>query len=304
MCMSNDQIQRHAYLIAAHNKPAQLMTLLALLDDGRNDIYIHIDKKATGFSEDALRASAPNSGVFFTERRDARWGSAVFIDVMVSLLALASGQTHAYYHMLSGVDLPLKSQREIHDFFDAVAGREFVSFDREPADPDVITKRIGFRHWTRPADPFLSKFDRKLAPLSIGLQKSLGLNRLKKTDVVFQKGGVWFSITHEFALYVLDQIPVFRPYFKNTFCADEIWLQTIMNQSPFMERRAFMGFGDELSATMRYVDWSGGGASPRTLTIDDYDTLIGSGMLFARKFDEAADAEIIRRISAKVRMGD
>jgi len=298
--MEQTNAGRHAYLIAAHNKPAQLITLLTLLNDACNDIYLHLDAKATCFSEDALRAAAPKSRMFFVERRDARWGSEVFIDVIVSLLARAASEEHVFYHMLSGVDLPLKPQREIHAYFDAHAGEEFVSFERETAKPEVIAGRIGLWHWTRPVNPFVLKFHRRLTPLSGRLQQLFGVNRVKKSGVTFQKGGVWFSITHAFARYALEQMPKYRVFYKHSSCADEIWLQTALYNSPFMQKRAFMGFDDELAATMRYVDWTGGGASPRTLTSADFDMLMESGLLFARKFDEAVDADVIRRIAAHV----
>lgn len=38
-------MSRHAYLIMAHNEPDILNKLLLLLDDERNDIFIHYDKK-------------------------------------------------------------------------------------------------------------------------------------------------------------------------------------------------------------------------------------------------------------------
>lgn len=37
---------KHAYLISVHQKPMQLKKLVQVLDDERNDIYVHIDKKA------------------------------------------------------------------------------------------------------------------------------------------------------------------------------------------------------------------------------------------------------------------
>ena len=288
---------KHAYLITAHNKKAQLLTLLRLLDDPKNDLYLHIDKKAQGFDEAELAAAAPSCRVQFVSRQDARWGSEVFIDVIVSLIALASRQEHAFYHLLSGVDLPLKTQREIHAFFDAHAGQEFVSFERETAKPAVIEGRIAHWHWTNPVHPFLKKLDRRLAPVFGSLQSLLKINRIKHAPVVFQKGGVWFSITHALACYVVETMPRYRAYYRASSCADEIWLQTLVANSPFMERRAFMGWDDELAATMRFVDWSGGGASPRTLTSADFDMLMESGMLFARKFDADKDANIIQRIS-------
>lgn len=36
---------RHAYLIIAHNEFEVLKLLIECLDDSRNDIYIHFDKK-------------------------------------------------------------------------------------------------------------------------------------------------------------------------------------------------------------------------------------------------------------------
>jgi len=292
---------RHAYLITAHSKKAQLINLIQLLDDPENDLYLHIDQKAQGFSEEELRAAAPHSRVAFVPRLDARWGSETFIDAIVSLVCLASEEEHAFYHLLSGVDLPLKTQKQIRAYFDAHAGEEFVSFERETAKPYVVEGRIGRWHGRQPVSALLKKFNRRLAPLSVLIQQKLGVNRIKNAPVVFQKGGVWFSITHALARYVVEQMPRYRIYYRHSSCADEIWLQTLVANSPFMERRAYMGWDDEMAATMRYVDWTGGGASPRTLTSADYEMLLNSGMLFARKFDDQADADVIRRISEYIR---
>lgn len=291
---------RHAFLITAHNKKAQLLNLLSLLNNPLHDIYIHIDQKAKGFTEQELRDAAPDSKVSFVPRRDARWGSEVFIDVIVSLVCLASETEHAFYHLLSGVDLPLRPLCEIRAYFEAHAGQEFISFERETAKPDVIEGRIGRWHWRQPVHPFLKKLHRRIAPFSTRLQKQLGINRIRNAPVVFQKGGVWFSITHDLARYIAEQMPEYRAYYRHSSCADELWLQTLVANSPFMQKRAFPGFDDELLATMRYVDWNQGGASPRTLTSADYDMLMQSGMLFARKFDESVDADIIKKISKAV----
>ena len=37
---------KHAYCIMAHGNWEQLQMLIDVLDDERNDIYLHIDKKA------------------------------------------------------------------------------------------------------------------------------------------------------------------------------------------------------------------------------------------------------------------
>lgn len=297
-----EQQKRHAFLITAHNKKEMLLNLLALLDDPEHDIYIHIDKKAREISETELTKAAPHSRVSFVPRLDARWGSEVFIDAIVSLIELASREEHAFYHLLSGVDLPLKPMREIRAYFEAHAGEEFVAFERETAAPQVIEGRIARWKLRQPVNPLLKKIYRKAAPLFEAMQKALGVNRIKDVPVVFHKGAVWFSITHALARYVVGAMPRYRAYYRRSSCADEIWLQTLVADSPFIERRAFMGWDDEFAATMRYIDWPDNAMSPRTLTSADYDKLMQSGMLFARKFDDAVDAEVIRRISRSVRM--
>lgn len=65
---------KHAYLIMAHDKPRQLEILLSLLDDPRNDIYLHLDSRLaidlSAFSEQVC-----HSNLFFVERDAVRWGA-------------------------------------------------------------------------------------------------------------------------------------------------------------------------------------------------------------------------------------
>jgi len=292
--------ERHAYLIAAHDKPEQLCLLLRLLDDEQNDLYLHIDRKAGDISEAMLCAQVKCAKMTFVPRLDARWGSEVFVDAIVSLLEAAAQTEHAYYHLLSGVDLPLKPQREIRTFFQEHAGKEFVAFDRETVDSNMLRERIGLYHARQPAKPFWRRVFRRGSSAWLRLQRMLKVDRLKKCDIVFQKGAVWFSITHAFACYALEHMPEYRKYYRRSVCADELWLQTILVNSPFMENRYFMGWDDEPAATMRYIDWPDGARSPRTLTMRDYDALTASGMLFARKFDASADKEVIDRLARRL----
>lgn len=47
-------MHKHAYLILAHEDTLELRRLLALIDDERHDIYIHIDKKSRAIREEDL----------------------------------------------------------------------------------------------------------------------------------------------------------------------------------------------------------------------------------------------------------
>ena len=298
--MSNST-PRHAYLIAAHDQPELLKTLLGLLDDEANDLYLHIDKKADFIRESDLCSLVGRARITFVPRQNAVWGSETFIDVVVSLLQEAVKAEHLYYHLLSGADLPLKPQREIQAFFAARAGEEFVDFDSETADDAMLRTRLG-RYNLPPACNALRGDARKLLMrVWSGAQKLLGIRRTAYRAKTFQKGAVWFSITHACALYALEHAPEYRKYYRLSTCADEIWLQSVLARSPFMEQRHYSSFGDETAATMRYVDWTDGGSSPRTLTMDDYAAMRASGALFARKFDYARFPDVVNRVAEDAR---
>ena len=58
---------RHAYLIMAHGDFKLLKKLLVLLDDMRNDIYIHVDRKVKNFIVDEYRELVKEQGIRFMQ---------------------------------------------------------------------------------------------------------------------------------------------------------------------------------------------------------------------------------------------
>src|SRR5664280_2591372 len=115
-------MSRHAYLILAHHQAPLLGKLLRLLDDDRNDVFVHVDAKAKGFVEADLRTIVTNSRLHFTKRTRVMWGSYSMINAELLLLRSAVPNNYAYYHLLSGSDLPLRTQKSIHDFFEEHQG--------------------------------------------------------------------------------------------------------------------------------------------------------------------------------------
>jgi len=121
---------KHAYLIMAHGEPYILERLLKSIDDERNDIFLHADRKWHNFDAGKIQSFVKKSRLFFTPRLDIRWGAFSQIECELSLLKMATGNgKYAYYHLLSGVDMPLARQDKIHQFFEENSGKEFVAFD-------------------------------------------------------------------------------------------------------------------------------------------------------------------------------
>ena len=57
----------------------------------------------------------------------------------------------------------------------------------------------------------------------------------------------------------------------------------------------------EYDSNVRLIDWDrGNGRNPYTWRISDYEEIMRSDRLFARKFDEQIDNDIIERIAESV----
>ena len=66
---------------------------------------------------------------------------------------------------------------------------------------------------------------------------------------------------------------------------DEFLIPTIVMNSPFRD--------SIINDNFYYIDWSRGGSNPKTLTAEDFDKLMSSDKLMARKFDTQTDAKIL-----------
>lgn len=129
-------MQKHAYMIIAHNEFDLLEILVRLLDDPRNDIYVHIDAKVKDFDFKSFQALTQYSRLRFTPRRiSATWGDFSLVNTELLLLQTAvagedPAQPYAYYHLISGVDLPIKSNDEIHAFLTKMKVRNLCTFPK------------------------------------------------------------------------------------------------------------------------------------------------------------------------------
>lgn len=286
---------KHAYLILAHNNFQILEKLIRLLDDPRNDIYIHMNKRAKSFNPDLFVKVPKKSRLIFIERRKVDWGAYSQIKAELALIKAAVQTGYDYYHYISGVDLPLKSQDYIHEFFDCYQGREFVHFDRKE-NFTRYADRIKYYHFLqrRPATKIGRIAFRLFHDMTIGVQKLLGINRLKKQETEFWLGADWFSITDSLARYILSQEAFIDKTFRYTRIGDEIFIQTIVYNSKFREKLYNQNFDNNYMACLRKIDWRRG--KPYVWKAKNFDELMNSGFLFARKFEYGHDYEIVDQI--------
>lgn len=141
------KLLRHAYLIMAHNNFEILEKQVLLLDSPNADFYIHVDKKAGAFPAEALAALPQHSKIVFTDRTDVHWGGYSQIACELLLLKAAFPGEYDYYHLLSGVDMPIKPRKQIEGFFQMHSGKEFLCFREKPSEHLNLYSRYMGHHF-------------------------------------------------------------------------------------------------------------------------------------------------------------
>lgn len=294
---------RHAYLIMAHGDLPMLEALVSCLDDERNDLYIHIDNKWQGFSPRGLRCHRAGL-VVLPQRLDVRWGHTSLMEAELLLMQAAyqSGHPYSYYHIRSGVDLPLVSQDELHEFFARHQGHEFVpmwEFDSAMNDAAYKAERYHLwtryerNHWPRWCDLLVARLRR----YSSNALSSLLPQR--NTDIRLVKGANWVSITHALVGAIVERREELRRRYRLTRNCDEIFVATFVANSPFAS--AVYRHSDGTSYDPTYVEWTPHTPSPDTLTMASLERMLSSGALFARKFSSAVDMDVVRALQAHLK---
>ncbi|WBA44168.1 beta-1,6-N-acetylglucosaminyltransferase [Hymenobacter canadensis] len=283
---------RIAHLILVHQGPAQLARLLQRLAHPQATCFVHLDAKAD-FADFAHLAGQP--GVMFTRARlSVRWGGYSLTEAALAGLAemLAHpGPAFTYFNVLSGQDYPLRPAADIHRFFEQHPGISFMEYDA-PDSPWWQANR------SRAEQYHLTEYS---FPGRYGVQRLLNavLPRrrfpLPGYELYGGRMGGWYTLSHECARYVVDFVaarPALRRFARLTWGSDEFLLHTILLNSPL---RALI-----VNNNLRYIDWSGGGASPRTFTLADLPALLATDRLWARKFDPRHDAAVLDALDERV----
>lgn len=301
----SDNSSRHAYLILAHDKPGQLDKLLSLLDNERNDIYVHIDSKSSMTAADFGR-NISRSGLMVYKEVSVYWSDVTLTEAELVLLnkAVANGP-YMYYHLLSGADLPIKKQKYILDFFDRNNGKEFVEYQipgrflDKPYYDRIKYYHLLVRHYRGKGfwGGLASWCSIAIEYIAIFFQFLFRVNRIPE-NMEFARGSQWFDISDELARYVLSKRDWIMKQFRMTRASDESFLPLIVHNSEFKDRLYWKTFDGDMHANMRFIDWSRG--DPHLFRTEDYDELMASDLLFARKFDEKVDSEIIDKIVSAV----
>ncbi len=289
-------VSKHAYLIMAHDNPSILEKLLYLLDDYRHDIYLHIDLRSKKIQ------SVPKmkeSKLTIIDSKPVFWADYSQVDTTFRLLKSAVTSGYSYYHLLSGVDLPLKTNEVRYRFFEN-SKRNFIGI--VPHESWYSVRRVKYYH------PFLHNRFYRTSRLMKGTdrlleygQRIVGVNRLKGVTWKIIDGWTWFSIRRTLCQALIKAEDEIRQVFQSTIASDELFIHTfVYNQQQF--RETLYDESDLKNGSTRYIDWHRGrpyifGGSE---TENDYQLLMNSPYMFARKFSEDKSSELVERIYNRI----
>lgn len=301
---------RHAYLIMTYDRWEQLGVLINLIDDERNDIFLHINALSKDVPFEIIKNMVNNARLIILERFPIFWGDYSITNCIIqSLKTINRTGQYEYIHLLSGMDLPIKSQNYIHDFFDKNKGANFINTYPFGALPKAWYQRVSLYNsgtkYFRHKNVCIRKIARGIDKVGRKVQLLLGVDRVKKLcsaqNITIMGGATWFSITEQLAVAIIDNENLIKRIFSDrTIFADEMFVQTIVWS---------FGFGETIfdssdlyktgNGSMRYIDWSRG--APYTWAMKDLEELRLSNCLFARKFDQNTDWDIIDSVASMIR---
>ncbi len=110
-------------------------------------------------------------------------------------------------------------------------------------------------------------------------------------------GNQWMILSRKFCEFLTynPEVEPFKAFYRHTLIADEGFFQTVIMNTSYVP--------NIVNDDKRAIDWIPMGTiklRPRDFTIDDANFLTNSSHLFARKFDETLDADILSVLEAKV----
>lgn len=188
--------------------------------------------------------------------------------------------------------MPIKKSNDIYEYFNNNYPLEFIGYSDFDGIKDYMADRVRYFHFL---DNNFKKDNEAMNQYiyNINLQKKLGVNRLEDESFELRVGSNWFSITSNLAKYVLSKEKLIKEKFSYGYCADELFLQSIVYNSKYFKNVCKL-YKDDNENCKRLIDWKRG--NPYVFTKNDYDEVISSTAMFARKFSTSVDKDIIDMI--------
>ena len=281
---------RVGYIITAHTLPDHLVRLVRRLDSENAHFFIHLDLSAAGeVVQTAQGGLAELPNVRFLARRKCSWASFSLVEAALDGVKslLEAPEEIGYGVLLTGQDYPLKTAAEIESALEQAGDRSFMGY--WPSAGRYLN-RVQRWNWHGEILGRRVRLPNRAIPLTVRRSLPAGLEPFT--------GSAHWCLSRACLELVRDlesSSPETIEFFHHAAVPDETFFQTVLLNSPLA--------GTIVNDDLRYIDWSGGGNSPRVLTSRDLNRLLESQDLFARKFDPRVDAAVLDGLDAALDAG-
>jgi Core-2/I-Branching enzyme len=266
----------------AHKNPLQIERFLKRFDHEAFDFYIHLDRKVDIL--DFAHLQNLERVYFIKNRTKVRWASYSFVQAILTSFEeiLNTGRSYQFISVMSGQDYPLKPVSEIYHTFTQNQEKNFICYEETDEWWKQVITRITRYH--------LINFDFKGKYKIQSFINAIMPDRKFPLPYTLYGGprAMCMTLSSDCARYVTHFVAThgrLRRFSFFTWGPDEFLIPTIVMNSPFRD--------SIINDNFYYIDWSRGGSNPKTLTAEDFDKLMSSDKLMARKFDTQTDAKIL-----------
>ena len=290
---------KQGVLITAFNQFGLLKKLIDFFDDDFS-ILIFLDKKSNYSEEEIEILRNSRNVVFLTRLFNVNWGGPKQLKSRLLLAEEAlKFKDLEYFHFITGQDFPIKNCDYIKDFILNNKGKEFIGNTELPKKEWIGNGGLDRMRYYYFHDyiNYKTRIGKRVLKASRFLQKLLKVNR--KFPEGFPKlfgGSPFWTLSYPCLKYVVDytkENPKFLKRFDFCFAATEIYFQTILMNSYFKE--------NVVNKSLRYIDYERrNNYSPAFLDETDYEKLLASDALFARKFKFPTSEKLISKLEANI----
>lgn len=329
-----------AYIILAHKNAKQVKRLVDALNDEGVTFVVHISKTSENkFYKEIVEIFQNHSNLYFCKREDGTHNHFGIVKGTINAIRFLIDKKipFDYLSLISGQDYPIKSKKEIKDFFEKNAGKEFIQY--WPMFPDENSEFYKNHPWGDNRQLYrIDRYHIKFCKKKQSIPELLTTRLISHSFIDTLKIFIYESPKYyrekrwkeEFLLFMLSRIlPNRRKTPKEfEFFGGKTWWSFTEKSAAYILRfydknKKFNSFfkytliPDEMyfqtlllnspfkekieNNYLREIEWEGGdGTHPIIFTKKDIERLKNSKNLFARKFDLDIDPDIFDLIDNEI----
>lgn len=224
-----------AFVILAHDHPANAARLARVLLESGSDVSIHFDLKAGGRAVAEVKAGLGDLAdrLIWANRVKVAWGEWSIVEATLNGVQAIfdSGASPDYIHLMSAADYPIRPIGEFASFLERHKGTDFIeshAIARGDWVKGGLTKeRYLYRHY------FNFRKRPKLFGLSWRAQAALHWRKKVPAGLTMRMGSQWCTLTAASWRHVLKAgaDPGIRNFFRRSWIPDEMYVQTLLTSA-------------------------------------------------------------------------